>query len=355
MKKSYHILFIFFIITSLIFTACDDNEDQLTTLEAVSFDEIPQVTPNPIVLSQDAQNEPAVLISWSDVTFPIEEAPVEYAVQFDIPADTLGESAWENATTITAGSEVLSKSILTSNLNSLVKDLGLEAEQEGTIVLRVQATMDRTIYSNAASFEVTPYNEVVSDSYIYVPGAYQGWDPSTAASLRGTSQEEIYQGYLSFTDPAALEFKFTIDQNWNENYGGDGSGNLIFDGNNLSVPEVGSYQITADLNSLTWTAEPYSWGIIGTATPEGWDNDTDMTYNYVEEYWEFEGELVPGALKFRLNDNWDVNYGSQNNTDGIAYLDDPGAHDVQTAGNYLITFQIDEEDPNIAYYTLELL
>ena len=152
-----------------------------------------------------------------------------------------------------------------------------------------------------------------------------------------------------------MDFKFTTGPNWDENYGGDGNGNLVFDGNNVSVPVMGSYNITVNLNDMTWMAMPYSFGIIGTATPGGWDNDTDMTYNYQEGYWEYTGNLIAGALKFRLNDAWTVNYGSPNNTDFIAYLDDPGAHSVESAGNYHVTFKIDDTDPSIAYYTVEPL
>lgn len=363
MRNNYkHFIYIFFTLMSLGFIGCEDNDDdlmtyndELTTLKEVTFESTPQVSPTAIKLTQQMQEQPAINISWQKVKFPIAEAPVEYTLQFDVPSDTLGETAWNNATIVTVGSNVLSKEILVNNLNVMVKDLGLEADIEGTIVYRVQAYVDRNVYSQPGAFKVTPYEETVSSASIYVPGTYQGWDPATAATLEGTATTGVFSGIISFNDPAALDFKFTTAPNWNENYGGDGNGNLVFDGNNVTVPSTGTYQITVNLNEMTWNAVPYSFGIIGTATPGGWDSDTDMTYNNQLGLWEYSGELIAGALKFRLNDQWTVNYGSQNSTDFIAYLDDPGAHSIEVAGNYHITFKIDDSDPSIAYYTVEAL
>lgn len=355
MKKLYKLIFLS-IISSLTIVSCDDNDDMdgLTILQEVNFVSNPDIAPSSINLSQEMQDEPAMVISWDAVKFPIEEAPVQYAVQFDTPQDTVGENGWQNAKTIQAGSQVQSMAMTVTNLNDMVKDLGLEVDKESTVVFRVSAYVDRMVYSNPVAFNVTPYQAVISNEKIYAPGTYQGWDPATAATLNGTSTNGIFEGYLSFTDPNALGFKFTTGPDWTENYGGDGNGNLVFDGENVMVPEVGTYKITVNLNNMTWMAVPSSFGIIGTATPGGWDSDTDMTYNYQEDYWEYTGDLIPGALKFRLNDQWTINYGSQNSTDFIAYLDDPGAHNIDVAGTYRITFKIDPSDASIAYYTVEL-
>ena len=344
------------LISVVLFSAlsCTENDDTLTTLETVRFNSKPQVTPEVVQLTQEAQAQPAINISWEEVHFPVPEAPVAYNLQFGIASDTIGENAWENAITKTVGEDVLSTEVSVEELNAIALDLGLVPAETATMAVRVRAFVDREVFSNTTAFEVTPYEVIVGNNVLYLPGAYQGWDPVSAGTLSETATPGVFVGYLTFEDPTALEFKFTTAPNWDDNYGGDGNGNLVFEGNNVSVPNVGSYQITVNMNTMTWMAESYSWGIIGTATPGGWDADTDMSYNYQQDYWEFTGALVAGALKFRLNDQWNVNYGSPNSTDFIAYLDDPGAHDVAAAGNYHVTFQIDPTDPNIAYYTVEL-
>ena len=350
---------IFFLLFALGLLGCEKEDggtsfnDELTTLKEVLFTGAPEVSPSAIVLTQDQQDLPAINISWNRVNFPIAEAPVEYSIQFDLPGNTVGETAWSNANSVVVGNDVLSKSFLVRDLNDRVKALGLVPDEPAPMAFRIRAYVDRAVYSGTGSFLVTPYEETVSADLLHVPGTYQGWDPATAATLGGTAVKGVFEGILGLYDPLAPDFKFTTGPNWDENYGSDGNGNLVFDGNNAEVPAPGSYKITVNLNNLTWMAEPYAFGIIGTATPGGWDNDTDMQYNNTEGLWEYRGELAAGALKFRLNDEWTVNYGSRNNTDLMAFLDDPGAHTIDVAGNYLITFKIDGADPSIAYYTVE--
>lgn len=343
---------IFFGAALLAITSCE-KDVELTTLQKVNFTSSPDASPGSVILTQDEANVAAVNISWSEVIFPI-EAPVSYKLQFDIATDTIGENAWNNAITLDAGSDVLSKTFIGTDLNSIAKDLGLESDVESTLLVRVQATMDRTVASEAIAIQLTPYTTVIPNSKVYLPGAYQGWDPAIADSISSTATSGVFKGILTFKDESSLEFKVTLQKNWEENYGSDENGNLIFDSTtNLSVPQPGTYQITINLNTLKWSVEPYSFGIIGTATPGGWDNDTNMFYDSGEQAWKYVGELLPGALKFRLNDAWTINYGSRNNDEGIAYLDDPGAHNVDAAGYYEVTFKINPEDETMAFYTVE--
>ncbi len=46
---------------------------------------------------------------------------------------------------------------------------------------------------------------------------------------------------------------------------------------------------------------------------------------------------VSGALKFRLNDAWTINYGADANGN-VMYFDNQGAHNVTEAGNYTVIF-----------------
>ena len=52
----------------------------------------------------------------------------------------------------------------------------------------------------------------------------------------------------------------------------------------MMTEEAGFYQIVVDLNEKTYTLTPIAIGIIGPATPSGWDADTDMELvEYTEE------------------------------------------------------------------------
>ena len=41
----------------------------------------------------------------------------------------------------------------------------------------------------------------------------------------------------------------------------------------------GYYKINADATALTYTAVATVWGVIGSASPKGWDDETPLTYN----------------------------------------------------------------------------
>jgi hypothetical protein len=77
-------------------------------------------------------------------------------------------------------------------------------------------------------------------------------------------------------------------------------------------------------------------GIIGTATPEGWDASTPMVQDPDDpDVWTIEIELADGELKFRADDSWDVNWGGTDLPIGSAELDGPNFQII--GGNYEIT------------------
>lgn len=338
--------------------SCEDDAE-LTTLQQVSFTAPIEATPNSIVLATDNAYQSVVTVSWTDVLFPI-AAPVTYTLAIDVAADTFGENGWANAERIPVGEDVLSTSILGSDLNDIALDLGLISDVEGELMFRVEAYMDRFVYSDPVAISVTPYTEEIAFGQLYMPGSYQGWDPLTAAVLPAIAVG-VYQGYITILAPQGLGFKFTTAPNWDEFYGLDSNGNFAQGGDtDLTLPAYGSYQITVNLNTLTYTFTPYSWGIIGPSTPGGWDSDTDMFYDYTNSQWKFTGALNAGALKFRLNNEWTINYGTEDGNngeimDGSVYLDNPGAHTINVAGNYEVTFVVDPNNPATATYSVTAL
>lgn len=74
---------------------------------------------------------------------------------------------------------------------------------------------------------------------------------------------------------------------------------------------AGFYKVDIDLTSqaLTYTAINRV-GIIGSATPNGWNSDQAMTYNATEKCWEIKGiTLTAGEMKFRANNDWVLDWG----------------------------------------------
>ena len=109
-----------------------------------------------------------------------------------------------------------------------------------------------TAYSNVVTVTATPFALV---SYIYVPGAYQGWNPPTADSLQSATGNGVYTGVINFTAGNA-DFKITPQKKWDVAYGSAGGNKISTTGGNITAPGAGQYQVTVDLNANTITIEP---------------------------------------------------------------------------------------------------
>ncbi|KAF2339469.1 SusE domain-containing protein [Flavobacterium tistrianum] len=337
------------LLALIIVTTSCESDAELTVLKSVSFPAAITSSASKIVLTENTADDTAATISWAAVVFPI-EAPVLYTVQFDLPANTTGAKAWLNAKAFEAGNDVLSKSFTVRDLNKIATDLGIQPNVEGKLAVRVVAAMDRNIYSDPIEITVTPYEKAVVFGEIYMPGDYQGWAVETASALTAI-EKGIYQGYMT-AEGTALAFKLNTARTWAEFYGaGATNEDLVrMDDDNLFLPSAGSYQIKVNLNTLKWSATPYAWGIVGTAQSGGWDNSTPMKYDHQTKTWKVTANLVPGALKFRLNNKWDVNYGPADESKNVITKDNAGAYTISEAGTYEVTFTIDETDPNTNGY-----
>jgi len=178
---------------------------------------------------------------------------------------------------------------------------------------------------------------------LYVPGSYQGWDPENTTTVLGSvNSDGNYEGYLYFAEANTM-FKFTPQPNWDYDWGDDDAdGTLDVGGTDITVADPGYYKINVDTNALTYTYEKTEWGVIGSATAGGWDADQDMTYDPETGYWTALLDLTAGAIKFRANDDWALNYGDDG-ADGILA---EGAADIviPSAGTFMVKLKLGAPD-----------
>lgn len=176
--------------------------------------------------------------------------------------------------------------------------------------------------------------------YLVGGSTVAGWDPASSVAFlkTGDGKFEIY----SYLTVAGDGFKLLQVRDWAGDWGKGADGELLQEGeNNLTVPEDGFYRLTADFIAKTYTLQKMDWGIIGNATPGGWDNDTNMTFSGGKgDYtWSVTTDLTAGELKFRANDSWDVNLGDNGNDGSLEYN---GTNiPVAEAGNYTIQMELD--------------
>ncbi|MGE0076625.1 MAG: SusF/SusE family outer membrane protein [Bacteroidales bacterium] len=143
----------------------------------------------------------------------------------------------------------------------------------------------------------------------------------------------IYTGYVKLDKTKA----FTLyDPDNDVTYGGVG-GTLSVNGAGIIPDDNGYYQLNVDVNALTYSTSAYMIGLVGSATPNGWDTpDQKMDYNSSTGTWSITVDLVVGEIKFRKNDGWSWNLGGT--ADKLVHNGDNIA--ISAAGNYTITLTI---------------
>ena len=159
-----------------------------------------------------------------------------------------------------------------------------------------------------------------------------GWDSQTNMTYNSASQ--TFQLVTNLSSGGAFKFRGTSD--WSVNYGSDAAdGTLQMGGANIPVDLTSDYVIELNLstpNEYTYSAN--RWGVIGDATPGGWSDDTDMSWDEANGVLTVTLDLTAGSFKFRANDAWDFDYGGDINALTVG-----GANiAVAEAGNYTITF-----------------
>ena len=97
-------------------------------------------------------------------------------------------------------------------------------------------------------------------------------------------------------------------------------------------------QFAVDLDVLNSSLGSQSdWGLVGSATPNGWNGPDLEMYQTGSQEFSIYAELDSGELKFRFNEDWGNNFGDNGN-DGT--LESGGANIPISAGTYFIVMDL---------------
>ncbi|MDR3217441.1 MAG: SusE domain-containing protein [Dysgonamonadaceae bacterium] len=339
MKNSLKLILSIFAM-GLFFNACEDTE---TTVLSAGASPILGQTPAAIVIDKNNVNSEKFTIGFTSGTY---STPVATTTQFEI-----GRQGTNFTPIVELGAALVgnnqSAEFTYRELNAALTKLGLTPKVETKIELRIKThasvygqlnTGVMPLYSEIKTISVTPFEP--EPSWVYAVGAFQGWDRTGGYSLVSMTDNGVYIGYINFPE-AESAFLIMPDNSssWDHKWGSDDGANLIKDGgSDIKSPGAGYHKVTADLTNLTIEMVPYSWGIIGDATPTGWDSDTDMIWNYETLKWELTINLTAGSFKIRLNNDWTINYGI---TGGVVTSGGDNIP-ITESGTYLVT--LDEEN-----------
>ena len=288
---------------------------------------------------------------WSKANYNGDVA-ISYALEIDVEGGDFSAPQSLGGTT-----GALQLSVSQETLNTACLALGATPYTAANFDVRVVSSASGfdLMGSNKVTISVSPYTTDLPQ--LAVPGNHQGWSPGTAPRIAASGFGQTdYEGYVwldgefKFVGPNGSGVYDWGNTDWGDN--GDFSGILAETGESNCSAIAGFYRVRANTTDLTYTTTAVSWGIIGSATPTGWDSDTDLTYNPTTKKLEIASiALVPGAFKFRGNNAWSNGFDLGTvNADG--FLVDGGDLTFSgAAGDYKVILDLS----NPRRYTYELI
>lgn len=310
-------------------------------------------------LSPENLNAEVTTFVWNHADYSIQTS-INYMLEF-----ALAGTDFQSVSTI-GPTTMRFRTVTVAEMNSALLDLGVEPFVSTNIDVRIKASLGSNdsmpMYSNVISINVASFT--LDLPLLAVPGNHQGWDPPTAPRIAASAYGKTdFEGYMwldggyKFVEQVNGDFAWG-NKDWGDN--GDFSGILVHENEDNCEATPGYYRVRANTGNvtatnpdgLTYSSVQVSWGIIGAATPTGWDSDTDLVYNPSTKKLEIASiALVPGAFKFRGNNAWSNGFDLGTvNEDG--YLVDGGDLTFDgPAGNYKVILDLS----NPRQYTYELI
>lgn len=363
MKNIKHLFIAFIAIISL--NACSEDDDFTFTAvpdpEGISFT---NSTSESYILRASNADNLAERFVWNEVDFDV-PTPVNYEL-IGSPTETFESITVLGNVTQTNIPVTVGSMLELAGEAGLDNDPDTENPNTGALFFKVRAYV-----GGDGGNVVEKTSEVLTLSVILPEGETEGplfkeffmVGDATAAGwvnnnnntplFRDSENENIYYFTGRFKGGADVEgFKLleTLGE-WQPQWGLDGesfvsSEVLGGDPAAFKVLEDKYYTLTVNREDLTYSFEAYdasadatygSIGIIGDSTPGGWDADTDMTQSEFDPHiWYIQDiELGNGEMKFRVDNDWAVSWGTGVPVSGQA-LD--GVNIPVSAGTYTIWF-----------------
>ncbi len=217
------------------------------------------------------------------------------------------------------------------NWGDVTYPLGVGTLNGPNIPIPAAGTFDVTFNSNTGAY----YFSVHSDIGIIGSAAPFGWNEDVNMFRDAVDTNQ----YTLDVELGVGDVKFRQNDDWAVNWGAVDfpSGTGVQDGPNIPIAVGGEYIITFNKSTGDYNFQIVSFssvGLIGDATPGGWDTPTEMTSSGPKQ-WTATLDLVDGGVQFS-GDNGSVIFGGSDFPDGIATV---GGDTIPVpAGLYIVDF-----------------
>lgn len=336
----------------LITSISCENDDQAIATAKGAPQLLTPVTGSSYVLSpENAANELTTLV-WNHSDYDVQTA-ANYEVEVAL-------SGTDFATILSGGTTTSKFMVWTvEGLNSIALGLGITPFEATDIDVRIKSSLginsELVSYSNVVKINVTPYTTdspklYVTGNFLSNSGYGDNWTPANGVPIASSGFGQTdFEGYVYINEPSYAFLFLPTNTSFDNKYGDDGtfSNTLAANGADITGTGAGYYLVKANTTTNTYSLQPTSWAITGSATPLGWpDNgvqDQNMTYNATTKKWEIIIALSAGGnqFKFRANDDWAINFGDDGN-DGTLQFNSSNNLSVSASGTYKVELNLSD-------------
>jgi hypothetical protein len=346
--KTYKIITLLTVLCTVFSISCSDDEvgpilDDSSTFVAPAFENPASASPK--VFTEQNLGEVFEVFKWKRTDYG-----VNLSTNYVLEVDDNEDFSSPKTLATTSSNEA---SVLIEHINDAMLSLGLPAFEESTVNIRIRSTINGiasdTLYSQAIARTATTFQSSECGSFCTVgiigdatPG---GWDKDTDLRLADATRvdKETWTTIIYLVGGKAVKFRASDawDTNWGSAAFPEGTGTQ--GGDNIPIATSGYYKVVfnAETGAYTFTAlaAPVygTIGIIGNGTAGGWDADTDMTKDPVDDHvWTGTFTLTDGEAKFRADNDWANNWGSTTYPSGYGVGGGPNI--PVEAGTYFVRF-----------------
>jgi hypothetical protein len=298
------IIYLIFLGVIGLFSSCEKDETKVVILDSPAVPTL--ALPADLTLQRTKGTD--TLVFTGTAVDPGFQASATYFLEACASGNDFAEPVQ-----IFSGSQNKTIKISVSDLNGILLKK-FPADQVSSLDFRVRSVLAVDAGTGAEPMVYTSALKTASVTLYGLPRL-----DLTGTGVTGKIESALgdgkYTGYvkLDATKPFTLK-----DPDANIVYGASGN-TLVVDGTSISVTASGWYKLTVDTKALSVNNEMYMIGLIGSATPNGWDTpDSKMDYDSKEDCWTITLALTDAQIKFRLNDGWATNWGGKGTADGSA-------------------------------------
>jgi len=273
-----------------IISSCEKEGEKVFILDNVN----PPVLGDLPDLTLDRANSGAVITFTATPIDPGFQASADYTLEIDVDGNNFA-----NPLVLYTGRSVGEIQLVAAALNSILIEK-FEAEVNTAGNLRIKAVLNvdagqgapgsganpMVFYSETRTTNVKPFGlprlNLVGSGMVQM--------------IESEAGDGVYKGFVKMNpaNPFTL-----VNPDDGTVYGGQG-GNLQVNGPAIVPPGTPGWHIlTVNTDANTYSFFEYRMGVVGSATPNGWDvPDQKMDYNFETRLWEKTLDLVPGHFKW---------------------------------------------------------